>query len=81
VRTELERLSEGRSKDAKAARLAIRMLAKMKEIRSEGPTDPALLREGGKGYTIATQDRALKKRLKGRGAKVLYIRQRSYLAD
>ncbi len=82
---ELEKLSNGKSANAKAAALALGILGKkVSEIKimpsNARIADDDLLELGKKGYVIVTQDRGLIERLKSSGCKIAYIRQKKYLA-
>ncbi len=82
VVVELERLSEGASRDAKAASLALTMIkAKhLKVLKSkESSADRSLVSYSKKGYAIATQDKVLREKVEQAGGKALYIRQRKYV--
>lgn len=82
VRQELEKISLGRTKHAKAARLAINLLAikKARYAEAEGPVDRAILKLAKeKGYSVATNDRALILRLKAAGIEVIRMRQKKML--
>ncbi|MFH1649832.1 MAG: PIN domain-containing protein [Candidatus Woesearchaeota archaeon] len=79
---ELKRLSEGKTKEARAAKLAF-VLAKQQNLKTvqgffKRHTDDALLVEA-KGGMIATQDAAFKKRAKEANVPVLTIRQGMYV--
>lgn len=82
---ELEKLSNGKSANAKAAALALGILGeKINEVKilpsNARIADDDLLELGKKGYVIATQDRELIEKLKSAGCKIAYIRQKKYLA-
>ncbi len=86
VMEELEKLSKGKSRDAKAAALALQILKKQTDNKSItvlpselSNADDGLLELGKKGYTIATQDRGLIERLKKENCKIMQIRQKKYL--
>ena len=82
VEKELAKLANGNSEDAAAARLAIRLL-KAKKITAlksqEREADDELVRRSKAGYAVATQDRALRERVKKSGGKVIFIRQGRYV--
>ncbi len=79
---ELRRLSKGRSKDARAARLALELIkAKhLKVLKSkQRSADRSLILYAKRDYIIATQDKILQKKIKDEGGKIIYIRQRKYV--
>ncbi len=79
---ELNKISRGKSKDARSAKLA-RILLKAQNLKTLKPNetsaDKALIEYSKKGYAVATQDIALKEKLEEQGAKVIYIRQKKYV--
>lgn len=81
VARELESLSQGQGRDARAARFALE-LVKSRNIRilksQETAADKELLRIA-KGFVVCTQDSALRKRLRARKIHVVYLRQGKYL--
>lgn len=80
--TELENLSEGNSRDAIAAKIALDLVKRkdLKVLKSkEKNTDSSLLSYGKQRYAIATQDVILRDKLKKEGGKVIYIRQKKYV--
>ena len=82
VLKELEDISKNNSKDAMAARLALRMIEEkgLKVLESkEKEADNSLLEYGKMGYAVATQDKILKDKLKRAGAKIIFIRQKKYV--
>lgn len=85
VINELEKISAGKSRDAKAAALALAILKKwIKEQKIKilpsktGSADDDLLRLGKLGYVILTQDKELLERLKSAKCGIAFIRQRKY---
>ncbi len=88
---ELEKISAGKSRDAKAAALALHILEKkalekqaenkIKIMRSKTTNaDDELLELGRSGYVIITQDKELLARLKSAGCAFGYIKQKKYFA-
>lgn len=82
---ELEKIGRGKSRDAKAAALALAILKrqirdnKIKILPSKTENaDDGLLELGKSGFTIATQDSELLKRLKSAGCAFAYTRQKKY---
>lgn len=80
VLEELERLMQGKKKDSFNAKLGY-ILAKQKALKiitrsSRKHTDDALVEYASKGRrVVVTQDKALKKRLRDAGVRVLTYRQ------
>ena len=74
---ELKKLKKGKGKNSLLAKLAFKWLEKekIKIVEKEGKVDDLLLKLG-KEFVIATNDRALRKKLKEKGAKIMYIRAR-----
>ncbi len=82
VKKELERLSGGRSADARAARLALSLIEQknVRVLRSSGlPVDRELEALSRKGYVVCTQDKHLKKRIFEGRRPVVTMRQKKYL--
>jgi len=79
---ELEKICEGKGKDSISAKLALKLL-KTKKIEilkdKKKHTDDSLIYYGKKGYIIATQDIKLKKKLKKKRVKFIYLRQKKYV--
>lgn len=80
VLAELERLMQGRKKDSFNAKLGY-ILTKQKALKTIGRfsathTDDAIVEHAKPGRTVVvTQDKALKKRLKAKGVRVLTYHQ------
>ncbi|MEM5804813.1 MAG: DNA-binding protein [Candidatus Aenigmatarchaeota archaeon] len=78
VERELAKLAGGNGKDAAAARIALKLL-KAEGIRAlkaeKEEADDELARRAKAGFAVATQDRALRERIKKSGGKVIFIRQ------
>ena len=77
----IARTAEG--KDRKALRLSS-MLIKAKGLKTlthppETDVDTAILEAAGQNDHVATQDLALRKRLREKGIKVIFLRQKRYL--
>ena len=69
-------------KEKKPARIALEEIKKhqVKTMQVNAPNaDQALSKMATEGYTIATNDAALRKRIKGFGGKVIYLRQLRFL--
>ncbi len=80
---ELEKISEGRGRDSRHAKLALLLIGKknVKVLKTENRnTDSEIERVASeKDMTVCTQDRALIRKLKARKADVIIIRQKKYL--
>lgn len=82
VLDELEKLAENSGKDGAAARVSLAMVKEkgLKILESkEREADKSILEYGEGGYVIATQDKALREKLKKARAKIMYIRQKKYV--
>lgn len=79
---ELGRLEKKGVKMKKAVAVAREAISKngVKNTATDAESaDSALLRLSVQGYCIATNDRALRKKIKGFGGTVIYLRQRKFL--
>ena len=78
---ELERLKKGRSKTASHAKLALELIKRkdISSLPSEMTADEELLEYSKKGFAIATQDFALKDRIKNSGGKAFIIRKKKLI--
>ncbi len=81
VISELRKISQGKGKDAKAAKVALELVKKkrIKVLKCEGSADSCLLRMSANSY-VATLDIELKRKLLKLGRKVIYLRAKKYLA-
>jgi len=82
VLDELEKISRKKSKDSKAAKMSLELIEErgIEALESkERETDLSLLEYGKSGYSVATQDKILRGKLKKAGAKIIYIRQKKYV--
>ena len=82
---ELEKLASGKGSDSKAAKLALDFLD-MKDVTvlkaGTGPTDREIEKAAmDGGFAVCTQDKALIKRLKKTGVKVVFLRQKRFLEE
>ncbi len=73
----IEELKKIKSRHAKGA---LSVANKLRVIETEGSVDEALLKLASKEVIIATNDKFLKEKIKNKGAPVIYLRQRKYLA-
>jgi len=79
---ELENLSKNRGKSGMAARVALELLKsrKVRVLDVEGRScDEAILRVATNDFIVATNDKMLRKRLKGANVKTIYLRSKKYL--
>ncbi|MFH1590203.1 MAG: PIN domain-containing protein [archaeon] len=85
---ELNKISVlGKTKDAQAAKLGMALLGsylKQKSLKMlacfpQKSVDDAIVAKSNKKIYIATQDKALKKRVKAKGATVITLKQKKYL--
>lgn len=81
VISELEKLSEGKSKLALSARIALKIAKGLKILHTKENVDKALVTYAKKGYAIATQDRAVRDKIKALNRKSIYLRQKKYFSD
>ncbi len=76
-------IKEQKGKHKDAASLSLQLLKakniKILTIDSEKYVDDCLIDLTKKGYTIATQDKELKNRIKTLNKKVIFLRQKKYL--
>jgi len=81
---ELNKLSRGNGKDARAARIGLKLF-KGKDLKvlktKEKNADEAILKLSEKisNCVVATLDKELEKKLKKRGIKLIYLRSKKYL--
>jgi rRNA-processing protein FCF1 len=61
---ELSAIADGRSRDASAARVALELIERLSPLPVRGGADAALQEVSKEGYVIATQDKALQKKIK-----------------
>ncbi len=76
---ELNKLAEGRGKDATAARIALKLVERFSPLPIAGSADAALLAASNEGYSVATQDKALREKVNAAGGTVCYIRQKKII--
>ena len=79
---ELEKIEKSRGKDATAARIALRLI-KEKDVKiintDEKKVDNAIIAVADKDTIVATNDKVLKKKLKNKNIKIIYLRNKKYL--
>lgn len=78
---ELNKISNKKNRDSQYARLALDMIKnrQIEILKSEGEADKAILKLATRKTVVATNDRELRKMLKRRGAKTIYIKSRKHL--
>ncbi|MEW5996886.1 MAG: PIN domain-containing protein [Candidatus Micrarchaeota archaeon] len=82
VAAELGKLAKGRGKEGAAARFALKFLEahKVRRVRSAGDVDGWIAEYAEKeGAVVATNDAALRHKLKNAGVKVIVLRSRARL--
>jgi rRNA-processing protein FCF1 len=81
VLKELEKIAKTNARDAKFARLALQHVKNIKIINGEGRSVDDMLFNASKNKIniIATNDAALRKKIKSIGGRVAFIRQRKYV--
>ena len=83
--TELNKLTvAGKEKDRFASKLALvlirqKNLKTLHSFRGKKNVDDIIVEKADKNTFIATQDKALRKRVKEKGAKIIGLRQKKYL--
>jgi hypothetical protein len=80
---ELNKLADGKSKDARAAKLGLSLMrakhVSVIKTAGEGHVDDLIVAAVKKGDIAATQDINLKKRVKRKGARIITMRQKKFL--
>jgi rRNA-processing protein FCF1 len=81
VLNELEKIAKGKSKEAKYAKVALKLidLKKIEILKLEKSVDEALFSLANEKTIIATNDKNLRKKLKEKGLKSIYIRAKRRL--
>ena len=76
---ELKRLRESKGKDSIAASVALTLLKKRKirVVKISWPVDRSLLEFDN--VIVATNDKVLRRRLKAKGIRTIYLRSKKYL--
>lgn len=80
---ELKYFAKGTSKASKEAKLSLRLIdsENFHVVKSpKGNVDDAIVTVAGKGSVVATNDMELRKRLKSKGVKTIYLRAKKHLA-
>jgi hypothetical protein len=79
---ELKNMIKSKSKDAVAARIALELIEKknVKIINTdEKKVDNTIIKLADKDTIVATNDRVLRKKIKDKNVKVLYLRSKKHL--
>ncbi len=79
---ELEKLASSKGKDAVASRVALTLISNknIKIIKTKGKnTDKTLIQTADKDTIVATNDRTLRKKLKNKNVKTIYLRAKRHL--
>jgi len=79
---ELSKLSKGKGKDTFSAKLGLFFIQErdIGILETEGKNaDSEMLALAGKGFTVCTQDKLLISKIRRKGGKVVFLRQRRYL--
>lgn len=79
---ELKNMIKSKSKDAVAAKIALELIKKknVKVISTdEKKVDNAIIKLADENTIVATNDRVLRKRIKDKNVKVLYLRSKKHL--
>lgn len=79
---ELESLtSKGTASERSAAGVALELASRAKRIETKNNADGEILRLAQEGkYIVGTNDEVLRRKLRGKGIPVIYLRQKSHLA-
>ena len=83
VLKELEKIAAKKTRSSRAAKVALKLieLKKIKVIKTaEKNTDQAILKLAKKEDIVATNDKNLRKALKKKGVKTIYLRKKKHLA-
>lgn len=78
---ELNKISNKKTRDSQYARLALELIEnrKIKILKINGGADDTILKLADKNTVVATNDRELRKMLKRKGTKTIYIKSRKHL--
>ena len=82
VLNELKTIASKRTKESKYASLALKWVKenKIKILKLKGKADEDLVSLAKKGFIVATNDRALRKKIKMLRGKTIYLRSRKKIA-
>ncbi|MBS3052470.1 MAG: nucleotide-binding protein [Candidatus Aenigmarchaeota archaeon] len=82
IKRELEKITKGDSKDSSAAKVALDMIEKndveIADVKGKN-TDEEIVDLADKNIIVATNDKALQKKLKDKGTKIIYLRSKKKL--
>lgn len=78
---ELNKIANKKTRDSQYAKLALEIIKdkKITILKSEEEADKAILKFADKNTLVATNDRELRKMLKRKGTKTIYIKSRKHL--
>jgi rRNA-processing protein FCF1 len=78
---ELSKIARTTSREGKCAKIALQLIEKRRVeiLKADGKADETILRLADKRTAVATNDRALRKLLKARGTKTIYIKSKKHL--
>jgi len=81
VVNELKKIADKKTRDSQYAKLSLEFIKnnQIKVLKSEGGADKAILKLADKNTFVATNDRELRKILKRKGTKTIYIKSRKHL--
>jgi rRNA-processing protein FCF1 len=81
VLNELNKIANKKTNDSQYAKLSLEFIKnnQIKILKSEGEADKVILKLADKNILVATNDRELRKMLKRKGTKTIYIKSRKHL--
>ena len=81
VLNELNKIANKKTNDSQYAKLSLEFIKnnQIKILKSEGEADKVILKLADKNIFVATNDRELRKMLKRKGTKTIYIKSRKHL--
>jgi rRNA-processing protein FCF1 len=81
ILNELSEIANGKSKESRYAKVALKIIKekRIRILKSRGKADSAILNIVDEDTAVATNDTELKKLLKKRKAKIIYIKSRKHL--
>lgn len=82
IKRELEKISRNKIKDSPAAKIALSLIEKnnVKTVKGKGNnTDEEIVNLANENSMVATNDKALQKKLKEKGIKIIYLRSKKKL--
>ena len=78
---ELKRIAKTTSREGKCAKIALQLIEKRRVeiLKIQGSVDKTILKLVDKETAVATNDMALRKLLKAKGTKTIYIKSKKHL--